>query len=64
MSKKKKFKGNDVFDDHGYPAVYMPEHPDARDNGAVRVHQVVAREKWSASEIIQSLKAAKRKGII
>jgi hypothetical protein len=33
-----------VFVDHGYPAVYWPDHPLARKHGVVRIHRVVARE--------------------
>ncbi len=41
------FCGRKIFDVAGYPAVYWPNHPLRwPSNGCVRVHQVVAYEKY------------------
>lgn len=38
------FRGRNIFDDMGYPSVYLPEHPRARQNGCMRIHRVIAEE--------------------
>jgi hypothetical protein len=45
--KTKKFRGRIVFSDYGYPAVMWPSHPLSRTNGAVRIHRIVAYEKYN-----------------
>ncbi len=35
------FEGKKIFYDNGYPAIYNPEHPKAKQNGTVRIHVLV-----------------------
>ena len=40
------FRGMKVFEDNGYPAVYWPTNPLARKHGEIRIHRVIAFEKF------------------
>lgn len=41
------FRGLLVYNDHGYPAIFLPNHPEARSNGSVRIHRLIAHEKFN-----------------
>ena len=39
------YDGHKIFIDNGYPAIYLPNHPKAKQNGTIRIHILQAEKQ-------------------